>query len=204
MRVVPCLRYDAWAMSLRHAILGFLDIEAATGYTLMQRFEGSVGSFWSATQSQIYRELHALLAAALVTMEVVPQDGKPARKLYALTRAGRVELQRWLSAPMEPMQLRDSLQLRLVFAAGVPPAQLDTALADYESGLRERLVEYRARLKNEEIFRLARTDRERLIWSLSVENGVAWCEAQLKWLRSARERLAAKPSGSASRRARRR
>jgi PadR family transcriptional regulator AphA len=192
-------------MSLRHAILGFLDIEPATGYTLMQRFEGSVGSFWTATQSQIYRELHGLLEAGLVTMEVVPQDGKPARKLHALTREGRAELQRWLGSPMEPMQLRDPLQLRLVFAAGVPPAQLDAALADYETGLRQRLAEYRARLKDEEIFQLARSARERLIWTLSVENGVAWCEAHLKWLRSARERLAAIPKGAAaSRRVKRR
>jgi|SRR5688572_15952126 PadR family transcriptional regulator, regulatory protein AphA len=193
-------------MSLRHAILGFLDIEPATGYTLMQRFEGSVGAFWSATQSQIYRELHGLLEAGLVTMEVVPQDGKPARKLHALTPEGRAELQRWLAAPMEPMQLRDPLQLRLVFAAGVPPAQLDAALADYESGLRTRLAEYRARLKDVEIFGLARSARERLIWTLSVENGIAWCEAQLKWLRSARERLAATPRGgvAASRRVKKR
>jgi PadR family transcriptional regulator AphA len=193
-------------MSLRHAILGFLDIEPATGYTLMQRIEGSVGAFWSATQSQIYRELHGLLEAGLVTMEVVPQDGKPARKLHALTLEGRAELQRWLAAPMEPMQLRDPLQLRLVFAAGVPPAQLDAALADYESGLRTRLAEYRARLKDVEIFGLARSARERLIWTLSVENGIAWCEAQLKWLRSARERLAAMPRGgmAASRRVKKR
>jgi len=193
-------------MSLRHAILGFLDIEPATGYALMQRFEGSVGSFWTATQSQIYRELHGLLDAGLVTMEVVPQDGKPARKLHALTPEGRAELQRWLAAPMEPMQLRDPLQLRLVFAAGVPPAQLDAALADYELGLRRRLAEYRTRLKDEAILGLARSARERLIWTLSVENGVAWCEAQLKWLRHARERLAATPQGrvASSRRGKRR
>jgi PadR family transcriptional regulator, regulatory protein AphA len=107
---------------------------------------------------------------------------------------------------MEPMQLRDPLQLRLVFAAGVPPAQLDAALADYESGLRMRLAEYRARLKDVEILGLARSARERLIWTLSVENGIAWCEAQLKWLRSARERLAATPRGgmAASRRVKKR
>ncbi|HNU12146.1 MAG TPA: PadR family transcriptional regulator [Rubrivivax sp.] len=180
-------------MSLRHAILGFLDIEPATGYTLMQRFEGSVGSFWTATQSQIYRELHGLLEAGLVTMEVVPQDGRPPRKLHALTQAGRSELQRWLASPMEPMQLRDPLLLRLVFAAAMPAAQLDAALADYERGLRERLVEYRARMGDEAVLGLARSARERLIWSLSIDSGVAWCEAQLAWLRNARARLAAKP-----------
>jgi len=181
------------AMSLRHAILGFLDIEPATGYTLMQRFAGSVGSFWSATQSQIYRELHGLLDAGQVTVEVVPQDGRPARKLYAPTPEGRAELRRWLAAPMEPMQLRDPLQLRLVFAAGMAPAQLDAALGDYESALRQRLADYRARLDDDAIFALARSARERLIWRLSVDNGIAWCEAQLAWLRGARRQLLAVP-----------
>src|SRR5687768_9469748 len=102
-------------MSLRHAILGFLDIEAATGYTLKQRFEGSVGSFWTATQSQIYRELHDLEAGGLARVEIVPQDGKPARKVYALTKLGRGELERWLGEPTPPMQLRDPLLLKLVF-----------------------------------------------------------------------------------------
>ena len=94
---------------------------------------------------------------------------------------------------MEPMQLRDPLQLRLVFAANVPAMQLDAALAEYEEALRQRLADYRARLENDSIFVLARSAREDLIWRLSIENGIAWCDAQLKWLRSARGRLAAVP-----------
>ena len=50
-------------MSLKYAILGFLALEPVSGYTLRQRFEGSVSSFWSVTQSQIYRELKALESA---------------------------------------------------------------------------------------------------------------------------------------------
>ena len=57
-------------MSLRQAILGFLDLERTTGYTLGQRFSGSDGSFWSGTQSQIYRELHDLERAGLTRAEV--------------------------------------------------------------------------------------------------------------------------------------
>ena len=181
-------------MSLRHAILGFLDLEPATGYTLMQRFEGSVGSFWTATQSQIYRELHVLLAAGCVRMEVVPQDGKPARKLYEITTEGTAELVRWLEAPMEPMQLRDPFQLRFVFSARMPPGQLDELLAEYEAGLRGRLDEYRERLAATRIFAIARDAREQLVWSLSIENGIAWCESQLAWLESARTQLAARPA----------
>ena len=72
-------------MSLRAAILGFLRLDPTSGYMLRKRFEGSVGSFWSVTQSQIYRELHALEEDGLVASEREPGDGKPDRRVYALT-----------------------------------------------------------------------------------------------------------------------
>ncbi|MCG3188649.1 MAG: hypothetical protein LKCHEGNO_00774 [Burkholderiaceae bacterium] len=176
-------------MSLRHAILGFLDLEPATGYTLLQRFEGSVGSFWTATQSQIYRELHALEAAGQVRMTLQPQDGKPARKIYAPTPDGQAALQAWLHQPLEPLQLRDPLQLRLVFSASVAPAELDAMLAAYQDTLLTTQDEYRRRLASPQILSLARSVRERALWTLSVENGIAWCQSQLDWLRRARLRL---------------
>ncbi|HEU4576758.1 MAG TPA: PadR family transcriptional regulator [Polyangiaceae bacterium] len=100
-------------MSLRQAILGFLDLEPSTGYTLGQRFSGSLGSFWSATQSQIYRELHDLEHAGLARVEVIPQPGKPPRKVYSLRAAGRAELGRLLAAPVEPLALRDPVPARV-------------------------------------------------------------------------------------------
>jgi len=178
-------------MSLRHAILGFLDLEAATGYTLKQRFEGSVGAFWTATQSQIYRELHDLESTGFLRVDVVPQDGKPARKVYALTDAGKVELERWLAEPVGPTQLRDPLLLKLVFAADVDPAAFDAVLQQYEEQLAASLVEYQARLSGKQIFDLARSPRERVLWELSIENGLSWCEAQLAWTKRARHRLSA-------------
>lgn len=190
-------------VSLRCAILGFLEIEPSTGYILLQRFEGSVGSFWSATQSQIYRELHALEKAGQVALEVVPQDGKPARKVYSLTAAGRAELKRWLNQPVEPAQLRDPLLLKLVFAADMEPAQLNQVLSQYVDSLRVTRVEYQARLGAKEIFALARSPREALLWQLSIENGLAWCEAQLAWAEQAMKRLARAPGKSPTRKGRR-
>src|SRR4051794_36797236 len=112
-------------MSLRSAILGFLTLEPTSGYTLKQRFDGSVGSFWSATQSQIYRELHALEAEGMVKVKAVPGDGKPDRKLYSLTAAGHDALARWLEQPLEPLFLRHPLLLKLVFSSEVAPKKLD-------------------------------------------------------------------------------
>lgn len=176
-------------VSLKHAILGFIDLEPATGYTLAQRFDGSTASFWSATQSQIYRELHDLERAGLVVCEVIPQPGKPSRKLYKLTPAGAQELSSWLAAPVDPLQLRDPFLLKFVFAAQLPAAELDAALARHASELQQKREEYKARLSMPEIFALARSAREALLWRLSIENGLAFVEAQLRWAARARAAL---------------
>jgi PadR family transcriptional regulator AphA len=177
-------------MSLRLAILGFLDLEPTTGYTLAQRFSGSVGSFWSSTQSQIYRELHELEREQLAQVEVVPQPGKPPRKVYSLTALGHSQLAQLLAAPSEALVLRDPFLLTFVFSAGTPPEQLDGALERHAAELEARRQEYQARLTAPYIFELARSEREALVWRLSLENGSSWCEAQLAWVAQARRELA--------------
>ena len=184
-------------MSLRAAILGFLDIEPSSGYSLRQRFEGSVGSFWTVTQSQIYRELHGLERDRLVTAKTARGRGKPDRRTYALTEAGREELRAWLNEPLQPMQLRHPLLLKLVFAASLEPAQLDALLDDYQKEMTATRTEYAARLASTDIFDLARSPREVAIWRLSIEHGVGWCDAEIAWLRRARTEL----FGSRARRA---
>jgi DNA-binding PadR family transcriptional regulator len=176
-------------MSLRSAILGFLEIEPTSGYTLKQRFDGSVRSFWSATQSQIYRELHALERKRLVRVESVRGKGKPDRKVYSLTEAGRTALAAWLAEPLEPLELRHPLLLKLVFAADLPPKTLDGILAAYAQGMEATRAEYTDRLGDERIFALARSPRERAIWRLSIEHGVAWCDAELRWVAGVRTTL---------------
>ena len=177
-------------MSLRGAILGFLSLEPTSGYTLKQRFDGSVRSFWSATQSQIYRELHALEREGLVDVEAVPGNGKPERKVYSLTPPGQAALQRWLAEPLEPLVLRHPMLLKLVFAAHASPAALADILDGYERGIAETRTAYVARLTDENVFSLARSAREAAIWKLSIEHGIAWCDAELKWIERARGLLA--------------
>lgn len=176
-------------VSLRAAILGFLSLEPTSGYALKQRFDHSVRSFWSVTQSQIYRELHALEGEALVSVRREPGDGRPDRKVYKLSAAGRSALERWLREPLEPLQLRHPLLLKFVFSADVEPAELDALLAGYRASMTRTREEYAARLANKHIFALARSEREAEIWKLSIEHGLAWCDAEIGWLDRARARL---------------
>ncbi len=182
-------------MSLQAAILGFLSLEPTSGYTLKQRFDGSIRSFWTATQSQIYRELHTLQREGLVSVEAVPGDGKPDRKIYALTPAGRDALARWLEEPLEPLVLRHPLLLKVVFAARLPPERLDAILAQYAEGIAARRADYVARLDAPEIFTLARSARERDIWHVAIEHGIAWCDMELAWIAQSRERLGRRQGG---------
>lgn len=156
---------------------------------LRKRFEGSVGAFWSVTQSQIYRELHALEESRLVLSEREPGDGKPDRRVYSLSARGRAELDAWLRAPVEPLHLRHPLLLKFVFAAELEPAALDTVLRKYRESLSATRTEYLGRLSMKEIFSLARSRREATLWRLSIEHGLAWCDAELSWVDKARRAL---------------
>ncbi len=177
-------------MSLKAAILGFLSLEPTSGYTLKQRFDGSVSSFWSVTQSQIYRELHALEREKLVAVHRQHGDGKPDRKVYELTDEGRRELSNWLRQPLEPLHLRHPLLLKFVFSADIDPEHLDLLLEQFREEMVGTLEEYVARLTSKEIFSLARSPREAEIWRLSIEHGVAWCNTEIEWVDQVRKRLA--------------
>ena len=177
-------------MSLKAAILGFVALEPTSGYTLKQRFDGSLRSFWTATQSQVYRELHQLERDGLLAVERTPGDGKPDRKIYSLTQRGRMALAQWLTEAPEPLMLRHPLLLKLVFAADLPPRDLDAVLTRYADGVAASRAEYAQRLDEPRIFSLARSEREQRLWRLAIEHGLAWCDMELEWLTKARRELA--------------
>ena len=104
-------------MSLDHAILGFLRYGPLSGYDLKERFDLSVQHFWPADQSQIYRILAKLDQQGYTRVKVVEQENRPDRKVYTITKAGREELHRWLTTPLE-MDRGRSASLVQVFFSG--------------------------------------------------------------------------------------
>jgi PadR family transcriptional regulator AphA len=71
-------------MSLKYAILGFIDMVPLSGYDLKKMFDASVNYYWPATHSQIYRTLDRMLQDGLVTQEVVHQEDHPDKKVYSI------------------------------------------------------------------------------------------------------------------------
>src|SRR5712692_3445189 len=111
-------------MSLKHALLGFINYGPMTGYELKKFFDTSVAHFWNAELSQIYPTLKHMEADGLVQMSVDIQEDRPNRKVYSITEAGRGELIDWLGQPAEPEQLREPLLIKVFFGAALPKQEL--------------------------------------------------------------------------------
>ncbi|UMB70864.1 PadR family transcriptional regulator [Mycobacterium paraterrae] len=87
-------------MALPHALLVSLCEQSGSGYELTRRFDRSIGYFWSATHQQIYRTLRSMEADGWVSATVIPQHGRPDKRVYTVSDTGRTELARWIAAPL--------------------------------------------------------------------------------------------------------
>lgn len=167
-------------MQLRHAILGLLDIAPQSGYDLGRAFAGSVAHFWHADQSQIYRTIDRLEADGAVATEVVPQEGRPDRRVHSLTDAGRTELGEWLRSPVEAPLPKEPFLARLFFADSLGPdgviALLDER-ADAVRGERAQLEELPR--PTEGLGALLRV--------ATLDAGLRAAEAELAWIAEVRD-----------------
>ena len=87
-------------MALPHAILVSLCEQSGSGYELARRFDRSIGYFWAATHQQIYRTLRSMEDDGWVHVDEIAQQGRPDKKVYDVTDAGRAELARWITEPL--------------------------------------------------------------------------------------------------------
>lgn len=80
--------------------------QSGSGYELARRFDRSIGYFWAATHQQIYRTLRAMEDDGWVHVTPVVQQGRPDKKVYTVSDAGRAELARWIADPAQPVSSR--------------------------------------------------------------------------------------------------
>jgi len=128
-------------MSLENALLGLLNHRPMTGYDLKKIFNNTIGFFWNAQISQIYRELNKLEEAGLVKSEIVPQEKRPARKVYQLTREGKENFLSWLNR--FPNQLseasRSRFLMRIFFSSKIKLDELAFEIKRYKKEVEEQL-----------------------------------------------------------------
>jgi DNA-binding PadR family transcriptional regulator len=130
-------------MALAHAILALLVQKPMSGYDLTKAFERSVGHFWQATHQQIYRELGKLEAQGWIEAEMVPQVGRPDKKLYTMTDRGYQNLTAWIAEPCDVMPVKDELLVKLFVGSLVPPELIRQQIQQHRQRHQETLDRYR-------------------------------------------------------------
>lgn len=89
---------------LQFVALGLLMDSPSHGYALYKDFQDMFGSIWKAGQTKFYVTLSAMEDQGLLSSSMEPQPGRPARKVYRLTEAGRGAFLAWLHEPMTSMR----------------------------------------------------------------------------------------------------
>lgn len=169
-------------MSLKHALLGFLNYGPMTGYEIKKFFDTSVAHFWNAELSQIYPSLKQMEAEGLVEMRVEVQADRPNRKVYTITDDGRRELLDWLARPAGRDQVREPLMIKLFFGAALSRDEIIQVLRHRIAELREANAMYeRGCAIIEDLAKSIGLGREAFFWRLTLEAGVAQNRAQIEW-----------------------
>ena len=105
-------------MSIKHGLLALLSNGPRYGYDLRAAFEGCTGGTWPLNVGQVYTTLGRLERDGFVEQQGADEEG---HVFYALTTAGRDELENWFEAPVErDPPPRDELSIKLALAAELP------------------------------------------------------------------------------------
>jgi DNA-binding PadR family transcriptional regulator len=121
-------------MDVKTLCLGLLSLRPASGYDLKKEFESLFKHFFPAGYGSIYPALADLAAAGHVECEEIAQQGKPDRKVYAITASGEREFARHLAKANPQHKLRSEF-LAMIYFAEVMDADrlaelLDSRLAE--------------------------------------------------------------------------
>lgn len=170
-------------MPLAHAILGFLEYGSMSGYDLKKNFDQSVAHFWSATQSHIYKALEDLEREGWVTSQVILQEGKPNRRQYRITEAGRTELQRWLATPLPMSGPRSAWLIQVFFAHNLNNEEIANLFEKRIENLRAYLSRLHGAQTNiEENARKVGLKRAQSLWQLTLDYGIDNYTNEINWL----------------------
>ncbi len=178
-------------MSLKHALLGFLNYGDMTGYDLKQCFDQSIQHFWNANLSQIYPALSQLEEDGLLTMKVEYQEDRPNRKVYRITEAGCAELQRWLREPMDSPPNRQPFLIKVFFGKSMAKEDLLAQLRSQLSLHKEQMSTYQGPVREvlRQYIEATGLEQEGLFWGLTLEAGIKQKKAWIEWLEETIEKI---------------
>ena len=177
-------------MSLKHALLGFINYGPMTGYELKKFFDTSVAHFWNAELSQIYPALKQLEGDGLVEMKVEVQEDRPNRKVYSITEPGRRELIAWLAKPAEREQVREPILIKVFFGSSLSKQDLISVLQNCADETRTAVtyLEHAHQFVDKFVEAIG-LQQEALFWQLTIDCGLKVHRAELEWSEDAIQKI---------------
>ena len=169
-------------LPLEQALLGLLMQGPMHGYDLHRRAKEDLGRIWHMGISNIYGALKRLEEANHVESTLSPQDNRPARKIYRITRAGRKSFRDWVRQPAPNIQhLRVEFLAKLYFLHTLGMKGVDELITAQKTVCQERI----AQLERSATERPSQ-DFDRLVFDFRHRQ----IEAILSWLEMCRKELA--------------
>ena len=133
-------------MDVKTLCLGVLSLGERSGYEIKKTLEESFHHFFRASYGSIYPALAELERSGHVEGREVCQEGRPAKKVYVMTPAGRRALETALAGEEPRHVVRSEFLVLMFFAHLLPPARLaaviDTMTARFRDGLAADLDHY--------------------------------------------------------------
>ena len=171
-------------MSFSHVVLGLLADGERHGYELKRQYDAHFPAARPLAPAQVYMTLARLERNGLVAPGPVERAGGPDRTLYAMTPAGRAELDQWLAdvetpAPFVANPLSTKVTLALLAAdAGTATDYLRRQRAAHLTRMREY-----TRVKTDPDSSPARV--------LAADYALNHLDADLRWIDTALDRVSA-------------
>lgn len=173
-------------MSISHVLLGVLAEGPAHGYDLKREHDARFPAAKPLPYGQVYAALQRLERDELVEVAGTTQEGGPERTAYAITEAGREDLDSWL-AQTEPAgpYAADELVRKTVTALNLG--------ADAAGFLRRQRAVHLARMKTLlQVQAAAATTAEQI----AADHTITHLDADLRWLEAAARRVAGERKAS--------
>ncbi|MGI9053334.1 MAG: PadR family transcriptional regulator [Ilumatobacteraceae bacterium] len=173
-----------------HALLGLLAVQPWTTYELAKQTHRSLEWFWPRAERKLYDEPKHLVAAGLATA-TEERTGNRRRTVYAITRAGRAALRRWLGQRPQPPALEFEAMVKVFFADGGSLEQLRVTLDVIEEQGAQRTTELRSMIDEvDEVDDGTYPFAERLpINALALRYQLDHEQLQVQWARWAKEQV---------------
>jgi DNA-binding PadR family transcriptional regulator len=184
--------FMSFANRTEYAVLGLLASGARTGYDVKRLADEALGHFWNESFGHIYPILRRLDERGWVTHTVEPQEGRPDRKVYALTPAGEAALRGWFALPVEPVPPRNELLLKLFFGPLAAPGVLRAQIEEHRARQQTHLEQLDALA--EQAAREEAHNPNLPYWLLTVDYGRAALRALIAWSDDVLDRIGAPSS----------